>query len=86
MENNNLLETVFTKDNIQLYMHCIKCVEHLPEDLSPQQNIHIECGVMEYDEVAYMVVRCVRHDETLGAFSLVNNPLENAVCDCGHDC
>lgn len=86
METNNPIETIFTKENIQLFIHCIDCIETLPDDLSPQENIYIEAGVMEYEDIAYMVVRCVRHDKTLGAFSLVNNPLEYASCDCGHDC
>ena len=74
----------FNNDTIDLYIHCQDCIKDLPEDLSPQENIHMEAGVI-YDEetnTSMIVFNCVRHELTIGTMPLAYNPLEDASCDC----
>ena len=77
----------FNNNTIDLYIHCQDCIKDLPEDLSPQENIHMEAGVI-YDETtdsSMIVFNCVRHESTIGTMALKYNPLEHAQCDC-EDC
>lgn len=52
---------------IALYIHCRKCLEEKPEDLSPQEYNRTESGIT-YD--GYLRVDCVRHDLIVAAFPL----------------
>lgn len=47
-----------TKNEIQAFFHCKKCVEELPEDMSPQAFIYIEAG---WTTEGFQVW-CLRHD------------------------
>lgn len=66
---------------IKQFMHCVDCVQDLPEDTSPQEYVWIEVG-MNYDDM--LQVNCVRHDKVLGAFNLADGHdiPDNHCCDC----
>tara|TARA_B100001996_G_scaffold377408_1_gene360000 strand:+ start:944 stop:1192 length:249 start_codon:yes stop_codon:yes gene_type:complete len=69
------------KDTIKMYMHCNDCMLELPDDLSPQENIHIEVGI-NYDNL--LQINCIRHDKILGTFDI--GELSDVGIDDEHCC
>ncbi len=47
-----------TRNQIQIFFHCKKCIKELPPDTSPQQFVHIEAG---WTTEGFQVW-CLRHD------------------------
>jgi hypothetical protein len=49
-----------SKNDIQMFFHCKKCVEELPKGISPREWAHLEVGMTSYGSVQ---IWCIRHDE-----------------------
>ena len=56
-----------TSDMIKSFMHCQFCMTDLPDDLSPQEFIHVEVGI-NYDNL--LQINCIRHDIVLATFDV----------------
>ncbi len=49
---------MYTENYITQYFHCGKCLEEIPEDISPREFARLEIGWTEKG----LQVRCTRHD------------------------
>jgi hypothetical protein len=47
-----------TKNQIQMFFHCKKCLDELPEDKSPREWVRMEAGWSNEG----LQVWCVRHE------------------------
>jgi len=52
---------VISRSEIQMFFHCKDCMDELPNKMSPQEYIHIECG---WTEKGFQVW-CIRHNKNI---------------------
>lgn len=71
-----------TSDMIKSFMHCQFCMTDLPDDLSPQEFIHVEVGI-NYDNL--LQINCIRHDIVLATFDVGDVVDDDHCCNC-EDC
>jgi len=73
---------VNVSDDIKAFAHCKDCLMEIPEGMSPQDYVWIECGMNEDD---MFQVNCVRHNKILMAVELKNTPstFNDGCSDCG---
>ncbi len=53
------------RNTILQYMHCDKCIQSLPDGISPQERSQIEVGLT----LTGIQIRCIRHDMVVAEFT-----------------
>ena len=59
------------KNRIQSFMHCGKCIEEIPDGISPRDFIKIEMGFTKEG----IQIWCVRHEENIADFDFMGNQI-----------
>jgi hypothetical protein len=57
-------------NHIERFIHCNECIQSLPKDLSPRENIHLEVGLTATGDIQ---VWCVRHERNVALFDIENS-------------
>jgi hypothetical protein len=58
-------------NRIKQFMHCSKCIEEIPDGISPRDFLRIEMGFTKEG----IQIWCVRHEENIADFDLMGNQI-----------